>query len=66
MKWPGLIKIIGVDAYKSLRIHNATFIHDWSGLIMGLLVIIHLILHGKWLVVVTKSFFKKKQENKER
>ena len=59
VKWPGLIKVIGVSAYKTLSFSNISKVHDMSGLIMGLLVIIHLVLHWKWIVVVTKSFFKK-------
>jgi len=59
IKWPGLIKIIGVSAYKVLHVKNISILHDWSGLIMGLLVLVHLALHWKWLVCVTKSMFKK-------
>ena len=60
VKWPGLIKIIGVSAYKTLSFSNISRLHDLSGLIMGLLVIIHLALHWKWIVAVTKSIFCKK------
>ena len=42
IKWPGLIKIIGVSAYKTLSFSNISMLHDWSGLIMGLLVLVHL------------------------
>ena len=59
VKWPGLIKIIGVSAYKTLSFDNISRVHNMSGLIIGLLVVIHLVLHWKWIVVVTKSFFKK-------
>ncbi len=59
IKWPGLIKVIGVSAYKTLFFDNITIVHYTSGLIMGLLVVIHLALHWKWIVAVTKSFFKK-------
>ncbi|MCK4927287.1 MAG: hypothetical protein KAS11_02385, partial [Candidatus Aenigmarchaeota archaeon] len=38
IKWPGLVKIIGVSAYKVLHVKNISVLHDWSGLIMGLLV----------------------------
>ena len=58
IKWPGLIKIIGVAAYKILHAPNISILHDWSGLIMGALVLIHLALHWKWIVAVTKSMFK--------
>lgn len=59
IKWPGLIKIIGVSAYKVLHVKNISILHDWSGLIMSILVLVHLALHWKWLVCVTKSMFKK-------
>jgi len=58
VKWPGLIKIIGVSAYKILHVPNISILHDRSGLIMGALVLIHLALHWKWIVAVTKSMFK--------
>ena len=45
IKWPGLIKIIGTSAYKILHIENISLFHDWSGLVMGLLVLVHLVLH---------------------
>ncbi len=60
IKWPGLIKLIGTSAYKILHIENISLLHDWSGLIMGLLVLIHLALHWKWIVSVTKNIFGKK------
>ncbi len=55
IKWPGLIYTIGVPAYKVLHVRNISTIHDWSGLVMGLLVIIHLILHWNWIVSMTKN-----------
>jgi len=58
IKWPGLIKLIGTSAYKILHVKNISLIHDWSGLIMGLLVLVHLGLHWKWIVGVTKSMLK--------
>ena len=61
IKWPGLIKIIGTSAYKTLHVRNISMLHDRSGLIMGLLVLIHLALHWKWIVSMTKNMvFRKK------
>ena len=60
IKWPGLIKIIGTSAYKILHFSSISLLHDWSGLIMGLLVLIHLVLNWKWMVAVTKTIFKRK------
>jgi hypothetical protein len=62
IKWPGLIKIIGTTAYKAIHFKNISNIHDISGLIMGLLVLIHLLLHWKWIIAMTKNIFGKKQE----
>ena len=59
IKWPGLIRVIGSSAFRVLHVKNISLLHDWSGLIMGLLVLIHLALHWKWIVQVTKSIFKK-------
>ena len=62
IKWPGLIKLIGVSIYKVLHVRNISMLHDWSGLIMGLLVLIHLALHWKWIVCMTKDMvFRKKK-----
>ena len=59
-KWPGLITKFGIS-YSDLPMRTFTFIHDWSGLIMGLLVLIHLILHWNWIVSVTKSMIRGKK-----
>ncbi|MCK5449554.1 DUF4405 domain-containing protein [Candidatus Pacearchaeota archaeon] len=59
VKWPGLITIIGTSAYKVLYFKNISLLHDRSGLIMGLLVLVHLVLNWGWMVGVTKSIFKR-------
>ena len=33
-------------------------IHDWFGILLIILVIVHLILHRDWIVCMTKSMFK--------
>lgn len=60
IKWPGLIKIIGVSVYRSLSFHNIGAWHNWSGLIMGLLVLVHLALHWSWIIGVSKKIFVEK------
>ncbi len=57
VKWPGLIAIIGVPAYRMLSFSSISAIHDLSGLIMGILVLFHLALHWKWIVSVSKEVF---------
>ena len=59
IKWPGLINLIGVSAYQTLSFRNMSLLHDWSGLIMSLLVLVHLVLHWRWIVAMTKLTFGK-------
>jgi len=37
-------------------------VHNWSGLLLLLIVVIHLILHWNWIVCMTKSFIQKKKK----
>jgi len=53
IKWPAFY-----STFKDLPFQQISFIHDWSGLIMSILVLIHLILHWNWIVVMTKKLFK--------
>ena len=61
IKWPTLLPKLGIS-YSSLPMAKLTRLHDVSGLIMGLLVFVHLILHWKWIVVMTKSLFKRERK----
>lgn len=36
-------------------------VHNWSGIILIILVIIHLVLHLGWIVSMTKNIFSKKE-----
>lgn len=40
---------------------NWVDVHNWSGIILIIVVAIHLILHWKWIVSITKSFIKKER-----
>ena len=39
-------------------------IHRWSGLVMGLLVFIHLVLHWKWIIRTTAGVFGRRTERR--
>lgn len=54
IKFPGLLRSIGFD-YLIIPFNTISIIHDWSGLFMGILIFIHLILHWKWIVQMTKK-----------
>ena len=62
IKWPGLIKLVGTSMYQTLNMKKISMLHDWSGLIMGLLVLVHLVLHWRWIVSVTKTIFKRNKK----
>ena len=56
----GILKLPALrSVYRTLPTKTLTQMHDISGVIIVVLVIIHLILHWKWIVCMTKSFFKK-------
>jgi len=41
-------------------------IHDWSGIVIVALVLVHLILHRKWIISTTKCFFVKEEVCEEK
>jgi succinate dehydrogenase/fumarate reductase cytochrome b subunit len=53
LKFPNLLRSLGVVRMQSAYV---SFIHDWSGVILGLLIMIHIILHWRWWVAAAKSF----------
>ena len=61
LKLPPALQALGT----SLPYSAITPIHDISGIIMGILVVIHLALHWNWIVSMTKSFFAKKDNIKK-
>lgn len=63
IKFGKLLRAIGINLnYAELPMSEITFIHDWSGIFMGVLVLIHLALNFDWIIATTKSFFKKGDE----
>ncbi len=45
--------------FRALGIRLISLIHDWSGIVLALLVLVHLIIHWRWLITETKDLFKK-------
>jgi cytochrome b561 len=48
--------------YASLNTTLLRQIHDWTGIVMVALVLVHLILNWSWIVSVTKDFFTKEED----
>ena len=59
IKFPGLLRSMGIDV-RTLPISKISRLHDWSGLVMGILVFVHLALHWNWIACMTKKYFARK------
>ena len=61
IKWPGLTYLFR-PVYRIIKARYLVTIHDWAGVAMAVFVLIHLALHWKWLVVMTKKVFEKRKK----
>lgn len=59
IKFPGLLLKLGISS-KGLPWRQITRLHDWSGVVMGVLVFVHLVQNWSWMVAMTKKTFGKK------
>ncbi len=58
LKFPGLTGYFR-SVYRVVSAYYISRVHDWSGLVMGILVFVHLVLNWKWIVAMTKNLVKK-------
>ena len=62
IKFKSFLAIFGVAInYSEIPIRVLSRIHDWAGIAMALLVLIHLILNWDWIVCTTRNLFGKKK-----
>ena len=54
----GLIKFLAMNDLIISPFPRAelTFWHDWSGIIMGVLILAHIVLHWNWIIAMTKKY----------
>jgi hypothetical protein len=57
LKFQNFSKILGIHPLP-LWIHG---IHDWAGIVLVFLMLLHIILHWKWLIAMTKNKLKRKK-----
>jgi hypothetical protein len=58
----GVLKFMPMNGIKiDLPWRTITQIHDWSGMVMGLLAIIHIATHWRWIIVMTARFFRRRE-----
>lgn len=53
----------GYQEFLGILKHNWVNFHNWCGVILTFLVLIHLILHLKWILGMTRNFFQKRIKN---
>ena len=50
----------GLQTFLDIAKETWVDVHTWVGLIFIIVAVIHLILHWKWIITMTKNLFKKK------
>ncbi len=58
-KFPGFLRAIGILGVIA-PIRDLSLIHDWSGVAMGVMVMIHLALNYRWIVGMTRAIIEKR------
>ena len=58
IKFPGWMPALGIS-YLSLPMRLLTWLHDWGGLLVVFLTLLHTLLHWKWIVNMTRKVFSK-------
>ena len=51
---------VSTETFWALSRDDWRNLHDWVAVALLVILIIHLILHWKWIIYVTKSYFVKK------
>jgi hypothetical protein len=62
LRFTELLGIFGINygqLAQSMPVYEMRILHDFSGLTLSILVFIHLVLHWKWIVSMTKSIFRR-------
>lgn len=57
---PSGVKQGGYQEFLGIIKGTWSTVHDWAGIVMLVFVLIHFILHWKWIITMTKNLFKKK------
>jgi len=54
VKWSKLILLLGLT-YRDIPLSAITAVHDWSGLAVGILAVLHVLMHRKWITAMTRQ-----------
>jgi hypothetical protein len=56
VKFPILLRLLARRGVY-LPSNEITLVHEWGGAVMAAFILLHLILHWKWVLSTTKRFF---------
>ena len=62
LRFPEIYRILGMNygqVARTLPVYEFRVLHDWFGLLFGVLAFLHLLLHWRWWISVTKSMFRR-------
>jgi len=54
LKFTILMRVLGLT-FVVLPLASISDVHDWSGIVLGCLVVFHLFLNRRWIVAMTKK-----------
>jgi len=59
IKFPGLLTLLKIDPF-SLPQSEITFLHDWIGIALTALTLVHIFLNWKWILAMSKKLLNRK------
>jgi len=54
-----IVAISGIAIFTDIKYRDLRYIHNYSGLVLIIIMTIHFLLHLKWISSIGKSMFKK-------
>jgi hypothetical protein len=61
---PSGVKQGSYQTFLGIMKSDWSLVHTWSGIAFIILGLVHLLLHGKWMIVMTKNMFSRKKKKK--
>ncbi len=59
IKFPGLLPLLNIDPFL-LPQAEITFLHDWIGIVLTVLTLVHIILNWKWIQAMSKKLLNRR------
>ena len=59
IKFPGLLTLLKIDPF-SLPQAEITFLHDWIGIVLTVLTLVHILLNWEWIQAMSKKLLNRR------